>query len=191
MGRKALWTFLLGKKMAEKVKKTKLKLVDNEGKEAKVVKKGKGRKATISRFHITVNSQKIEEIYRGKIKECLTGMHEALSELIKCVDTDDLKHYPQATDTKEEAQARHDSFLKLIDEVDMEAVIERGGKYHKWHSHIMVSIKHHTRVQMDQAKLRVCWRDGLDVSDVHLSIRYVSGVEVVYDYLKKTISLEK
>lgn len=154
------------------VKKKPLEMhVAKPGDEAKDFRKGSRKKQQTSRFLVTINTNQSTDAHKEVILQCVQAMNEEIEQFIKFVE-------PGGS-------------FALIDEVALKAVVEKGKKFRKWHCHVIVAIKHRTRVQLKIDHLRECWKDGLDLDSIHLNVRYASDAGAnLEDYLTKSISME-
>ena len=77
-----------------------------------------------------------------------------------------------------------DDFIK---DVDVDYVIERGGKKGQLHIHILFKFKHHSRLQLNYEKIKEKLKTDLGLQNLYLYNRLVrnSGNDNVMDYLKK------
>lgn len=151
------------KKMEGKMEK-KLVILNNEGNETKKVKRHGVR---VSKFLISVNSQQANESYRDKVRQCLVEMNEVLERLIKFIE-------PGGN-------------LSLIDSSHMIAVVEKGPKFGKWHAHMILTVKHRTKIHIDREKLDLCWKAVLGLPSIHVNIKWVPGHENAEEYLFKSL----
>ena len=78
----------------------------------------------------------------------------------------------------------NDDFIK---DVDVDYVIERGGKKGQLHIHILFKFKHHSRLQLNYEKIKEKLKTDLGLNNVYMYNRLVrnSGNDNVMDYFKK------
>ncbi len=77
-----------------------------------------------------------------------------------------------------------DDFIK---DVDVNYVIERGGKKRQLHIHILFKFKHHSRLQLNYEKIKEKLKTDLGLQNIYMYNRLIrnSGNDNVMDYLKK------
>ena len=74
-----------------------------------------------------------------------------------------------------------------IKDVDVDYVIERGGKKGQLHIHILFKFKHHSRLQLNYEKIKDKLKTDLGLQNVYMYNRLIrnNGSENVIDYLNK------
>jgi len=78
---------------------------------------------------------------------------------------------------------------KLIKECDIDYTIERGTKKNQLHIHIMMKIRHFTRVQLDYTKIKSKITSDLGLNNVYMYNRLLKPNESdnVNDYINKYV----
>lgn len=119
-----------------------------------------------SNFFVTLNSNVTEEyISQERMEEIVSDIFGNTMNYIRYLS-------PNA------------SLSKVLD-IDVDGVIEVGPKYHRVHAHIMVKIKHTTKLQLDLSKIRDRL-DQLGLIGNNLQVRHVQdNIISVQDYIDK------
>ena len=138
-------------------------------------KKEKNIKPKHSNFLLTINTN---QQYTDD-DEHLEDDTEIFDESIKTIlnNIDQYIYLP-------EADKWDDDFIK---DVDVDYVIERGGKKGQLHIHILFKFKHHSRLQLNYEKIKEKLKKDLGLQYIYMYNRLIrnSGNDNVLDYLKK------
>jgi hypothetical protein len=133
--------------------------------------KEKKSKTKLSRFFITINSNKTDPIFGAKLQKAYSLWYQYLDD-------------PKADLIKFVSGEAKDMTKVLGMNVDM--VLERGPLQGKYHIHSIVDITHETKVQINLSKLR-SFMNLVIGSPCHINIVYVKDVRVsLMQYLQKS-----
>lgn len=105
-----------------------------------------------STFFITINSQRSDDEFKERLRDCYNTFYEHVDQFLKLKDVND---------------------VNLIDRVDSKAVIEVGGVKNLVHVHALLFIYHHTKVLLDYAKMRLYFSQYLNVANIYMKVKFV------------------
>lgn len=142
------------------------------------------RQNTYSNFLLTINtnqqvqptSEEFEPFcrkFRGVIQALMTGA----TKYIKYKTTDGCSN--------------------LIDSINSESTVEVGTDTNpSVHCHSLIMIKHHTKLQLDLAKIRHVVKAAMDLPGVYVNVRLVNrnaacNLQAVLGYIRKDVSKDK
>ena len=152
-------------------------LIKISGKIQDLHKKEKNIKPKYSSFLLTLNTNQQFKEDDPQLKDDIEIFDTCISELLNNVD-----QYIKLPDTD---QWNEDT----IKNVDKDYTIERGTKKGQLHVHIMIKIKHHTRIQLnyDKIKKKIC--DDLGLNNIYCYNRLLkpNDSDNVQDYLNKIV----
>jgi hypothetical protein len=139
------------------------------------------REKHLSRFLLTINTQQAGyPIYQ--LKDAMNGIYENLELFLKIklnnkwiIYSDYLIDNPN-------------SKLINLDETVIKPQIKVGKKFHKVHSHSLISIPHDTIVQLDRISIEKYLEKMLDLKGLHINIRYIKDNSfTLKKYLEKDL----
>lgn len=75
----------------------------------------------------------------------------------------------------------------VIDDVDIQYSLEEGNIQHRVHAHAIVTIRHHTKVQLNGGAISKAINARMDglTTNPHVNIRFVPRGQAAFDYIGK------
>ena len=138
-------------------------------------KKEKNIKPKHSNFLFTINTNQQDKDDDEHLEDDIEIFDESIKTILNNID-----QYINLPETDK----WDDDFIK---DVDVDYVIERGGKKGQLHIHILFKFKHHSRLQLNYEKIKEKLKKDLGLQNVYMYNRLIrnSGNDNVMDYLKK------
>lgn len=150
-------------------------LIKVKGKQQIIDKVEKNQKTKSSNFFLTINTNQ----QYGKDAENLQNDLDVFEDSVKEVlnNIDQYITLPAGVLFNEET----------IKDVDVEYVIEVGGKKHQIHTHIIIRIDHYTNVQLDYNSIKQKIKNDLGLDNLYVNNKLIRnrGFKDITEYLNK------
>ena len=142
-----------------------------------LAKKERNEKPKYSNFHLTINTNQQYKENDPHLTDDTTVFDDSIRSILDHID--EYVKVPEGNHWTDEK----------IKDVDIDYVIEHGAKKGQLHCHILLKFKHHSKVQLDYAKIKEKLIRDLGVSNVYMYNRLIrnSGNQNVLDYLHKYV----
>jgi hypothetical protein len=146
-----------------------------KGKIQDMNKKEKNVKPKHSNFLLTINTNQQYKENDEHLQDDIEIFDESIKTILNNID-----QYINLPETDK----WDDNTIK---DVDVDYVIERGGKKGQLHIHILFKFKHHSRLQLNYEKIKDKLKTDLGLQNVYMYNRLIrnNGSENVLDYLSK------
>ena len=123
-----------------------------------------------SRFFITINTNqpddKLIKPFRATVNHILSNYDQFLKVLLP--------------------ESDRETELEKIEKVKVEAGLEKGERNGFIHSHILLTVKHKTKIQVDHHKIRNFVQERLKLPGVHCNVRFIRDeLSTLRDYINK------
>src|ERR1700722_20076689 len=110
--------------------------------------KKSSNKNHVSTFFVTVNTNQTDVQHITSLREAFNMFYSNIKNFIKLLGKED---------------------LSFIDKIICESAIEIGSEKHRVHLHSLIKINHRTKIQLDQAKMRIFFQEMMDLPSIHLN----------------------
>ena len=146
-----------------------------KGKIQDMNKKEKNVKPKHSNFLLTINTNQQYKDNDEHLQDDIEIFDESIKTILNNID-----QYINLPETDK----WDDNTIK---DVDVDYVIERGGKKGQLHIHILFEFKHHSHLQLNYEKIKDKLKTDLGLDNVYMYNRLIrhNGSENVLDYLSK------
>ena len=144
-----------------------------KGKIQNLEKLEKNQKPINSNFLLTINTNQQYKTNDQHLKNDIEFFENTIKNILNNID-----QYINIGDKWD------DDFIK---DVDVDYIIERGTKKGQIHAHILIKIKHLSKIQLDYKKIKTKIQKDLGLPSIYLNNRLIknSGSDNIVDYLNK------
>ena len=138
-------------------------------------KKEKNVKPKYSNFLLTINTNKQYKDDDPHLKNDADIFEDTINDI--------LKHINEYINLPESVIWNN----KIIEDVDIDYVVEKGNIKGQLHTHILFKIKHHTNIQLNYNKIKEKIKNDLDLTNIYMYNKLVrnNGSQNIMDYLEK------